>query len=161
MQTHYRYAVATLMLVAGAGTATAQTYYVPDPVDTVVDSRPLRLSPVQRTTIYRTIVPQSRGRAPIVREKIVTEPVAPVVEAPVAPPADAYAYDYYGSDYGYVPAPRAPLLAAPADAYAYAVGSRVPPNVRLAPLPPAVVAEVPAVRPHRYMRYFHPVLLVA
>jgi hypothetical protein len=40
------------------------------------------------------------------------------------------------------------------------VGSRVPATVRLAPLPPAVVAEVPAVRPYRYMRYFDRVLLV-
>jgi hypothetical protein len=164
MQTHYRYAAAAFMLLAGTGTATAQTYYAPDPVGPVVD-RPLQLTPAQRTTIYRTIVPQGRGRAPIVREKIVTEPIAPVVEAPIAPPPDAYAYDYYNSDYAYVPAPREYVPApreriAPADAYAYAVGAHVPPTVRLAPLPPAIVAEVPVVRPFRYMRYFDRVLLV-
>jgi uncharacterized protein DUF1236 len=167
MQTHYCYAAAAFMLLAGTGTATAQTYYAPGPAETVIDTGPLQLSLAQRTTIYRTIVPQGRGRAPIVREKIVTEPVAPVVQAPVAPPVGPYAYDYYGSDYAYVPAPReyvpAPrerIVAAPGDAYAYAVGSRVPPSVRLAPLPPAVVAEVPAVRSYRYMRYFDRVLLV-
>src|SRR5262249_50034086 len=87
--------------------------------------------------------------------------------APVAPPVDAYAYDYYGSDYAYVPAPReyvpAPrerIVAAPADAYAYAVGSRVPPSVRLAPLPSAVVAGVPWGRSFPSLRYFDRVLLI-
>jgi len=35
-----------------------------------------------------------------------------------------------------------------------------PASVRLMPLPPAVVAEVPVVRPYRYIRYFDRVLLV-
>ena len=48
-----------------------------------VSAPPLALTPAQRTTIYRTIIPQGRGREPIVRERIVTESVAPV--APVAP----------------------------------------------------------------------------
>src|SRR5262245_46723494 len=50
---------------------------------------PFALTPAQRTTIYRTIIPQGRGRGPIVRERIVTEPVAPapVVRERVAPPA--------------------------------------------------------------------------
>jgi len=46
-----------------------------------VSAPPLALTPAQRTTIYRTIIPQGRGRGPIVRERIVTESVAP---APVA-----------------------------------------------------------------------------
>jgi hypothetical protein len=162
MQMHYRHAAAALLLLAGTGTASAQNYYVPDPADTVIDTRPLQLSPAQRTTIYRTIVPQGRGRAPIVRERIVTEPVAPVVQERVVRSIDDYAY---GSDYAYVPAPRDAYVPAPReriapDAYAYAVGSRVPATVRLAPIPPAIVAEVPAVRPYRYMRYFDRVLLI-
>src|SRR5947199_39773 len=53
---------------------------------------PLALTPAQRTTIYRTIIPQGRGRGPIVRERIVTEPVvpAPVVRERVAPADSAY-----------------------------------------------------------------------
>ena len=38
-----------------------------------VATQPLALTPRQRTTIYRTIIPQGRGRAPIMRERIVTE----------------------------------------------------------------------------------------
>ena len=172
MQTQFSHAAVALMLLAGTGTASAQTIYTRDPVDTtVIDTRPLQLTLAQRTTIYRTIIPQGRGRAPIVRERIVTEPVAPVVqERVIRRSIDDYAYGGYGSDYAYVPAPReyvpAPrerIVTAPVDAYgdyAYAVGSHVPPTVRLAPIPPAVVAEVPAVRPYRYMRYFDRVLLV-
>src|SRR5262245_45240437 len=36
-------------------------------------TQPLALTPAQRTTIYRTIIPQGRGRGPIVKERIVTE----------------------------------------------------------------------------------------
>src|SRR5262249_8846559 len=115
---------------------------------------PLQLTPAQRTTIHRTIIPQGRGRAPIVRERIVTEPAVPTVrERIVTRPIDDYDYDYA----------YAPRRVAPADAYyhqADAVGSRVPPTVRLEPLPPALVAEVPVVRPYRYMRYFDRVLLI-
>src|SRR5215475_13208555 len=67
-----------------------------------VTAPPLALTPAQRTTIYRTIIPQGRGRGPIVRERIVTESVAPA------------------------PAVREPIANPPArSAYAYAVGSRV------------------------------------
>jgi hypothetical protein len=180
MQTQFSHAAVALMLLAGPGTASAQNYYAPE---TVIDTRPLQLTQAQRTTIYRTIIPQGRGRQPIVRERIVTEPVAPVVRERVITrtlddyaygsypngsyPSDSYAYGGYESDYAYVPppreyvpAPRERIVTAPADAYAYAVGSRVPATVRLAPIPPALVAEVPAVRPYRYMRYFDRVLLI-
>src|SRR5262249_22232572 len=154
----FSYAAVALLLLAGTGTASAQIVYTPDTAETVIDTRPLQLSQAQRTTIYRTIIPQGRGRQPIVRERIVTEPVAPIVrDRVITRSIDDYAYGGYGSygngyyDYGYVPAPReyvpAPrerIVTAPSDAYAYAVGARVPPAVRLAPLPPAVVAEVPA-----------------
>ena len=97
---------------------------------------PLALTPAQRTTIYRTIIPQGRGRGPIVRERIVTEPVAPapvVRERSVNPP--------------------------PASAYA-AVGSRVSDAYALAPMPQSVVATVPAVRSYRYTVINNRLLLV-
>ena len=102
----------------------------------VVTAPPLALTPAQRTTIYRTIIPQGRGRGPIVRERIVTEPVAPapvVRERSVNPP--------------------------PASAYA-AVGSRVSDAYALAPMPQSVVATVPAVRSYRYTVINNRLLLV-
>src|SRR5262245_60416877 len=97
MRSHFRHAAVALLLVAGTGTAGAQTYYreVADIIE------PLQLSPGQRTTIYRTIVPQRRG--PVVRERIVTEPVAPapVYRERVVTPIDEYAYDYPDDDYRY------------------------------------------------------------
>lgn len=161
MQTYYCHAAVALALLAGTGAANAQTYITRD-VDTTV-IQPLQLTTAQRTTIYRTIIPQGRGRAPIVRERIVTEPVAPRIrERIVTRPIDDYAYDNYAYDYrsDYAYGRR---RVAPADGYydyAYVVGSRVPPTVRLEPLPPALVAEVPAVRSYRYMRYFDHVLLI-
>ena len=101
-----------------------------------VNAPPLALTPAQRTTIYRTIIPQGRGRGPIVRERIVTEPVAPapvVRERSVNPP--------------------------PASAYA-AVGSRVSDAYALAPMPQSVVATVPAVRSYRYTVINNRLLLV-
>jgi hypothetical protein len=101
-----------------------------------VNAPPLALTPAQRTTIYRTIIPQGRGRGPIVRERIVTESVAPapvVRERSVNPP--------------------------PASAYA-AVGSRVSDAYALAPMPQSVVATVPAVRSYRYTVINNRLLLV-
>jgi hypothetical protein len=102
----------------------------------VVAAPPLALTPAQRTTIYRTIIPQGRGRGPIVRERIVTESVAPapvVRERSVNPP--------------------------PASAYA-AVGSRVSDAYALAPMPQSVVTTVPAVRSYRYTVINNRLLLV-
>src|SRR5215831_9879279 len=103
----------------------------------VVASEPLALTPAQRTTVYRTIIPQGRGRGPIVREKIVTEPVlpAPMVRERV-------------------------VTTAPAADYAYNVGTRVSDAYALAPLPRATVAAVPAVRSYRYMVINRRLLLV-
>src|SRR6516165_50389 len=101
-----------------------------------VNAPPLALTPAQRTTIYRTIIPQGRGRGPIVRERIVTETVAPapvVRERSVNPP--------------------------PASAYA-AVGSRVSDAYALAPMPQSVVATVPAARSYRYTVINNRLLLV-
>ena len=101
----------------------------------VVSAPPLALTPAQRTTIYRTIIPQGRGRGPIVQERIVTESVAP---APVA---------------------RERIAPAPS-AYAYAVGSRVADASALAPMPQAVASTVPGVRSYRYMVINNRLLLV-
>lgn len=100
----------------------------------VVTAPPLALTPAQRTTIYRTIIPQGRG--PIVKERIVTETVP-------------------------VPAVREGVVTRPAvSAYAYPVGSRVTDAYALAPLPQSVVATVPAVQSYRYMVINNRLLLV-
>jgi hypothetical protein len=112
-----------------------------DPDTRVVVAPAPALTPAQRTTIYRTIIPQGRGRGPIVRERIVTEtiPAAPVVrERVVTRPV--------GADYAYA-----------AD---YTVGSRVGDAYALAPLPQSVVTTVPAVRSYRYMVINNRLLLV-
>jgi hypothetical protein len=173
METYFCHAAVALVLVAGTGTAGAQTW-TRDPVDPYVRAAPLQLTPAQRTTIYRTIIPQGRGRGPIVKERIVTEPVAPapIVREQVVTPADDYAYGGYGydnrynnyrDDYAYVAPPLAPRRVAPADGYgdyAYAVGARVPATARLAPVPQAVVAQVPVVEAYRYMVFNGRVLLI-
>jgi hypothetical protein len=177
MMTNFGHATVVLALLAGTSSASAQYYreYDARPVIT----QPIPLTQAQRTTIYRTIIPQGRGRQPIVRERIVTEPVAPVVRERVVTGAlDAYAY---GDTYAYEPAPRyydtaprytydpAPRYqrryvvepdAYSANASAYVVGGRVPIATRLAPLPPALVAEVPEIRSYRYMNVGSRVLLV-
>jgi hypothetical protein len=119
--------------------------YEPRAYEPVVTAPPLALTPAQRTTIYRTIIPQGRGRGPIVREQIVTESVAP---APVVRERIA-------------PAPVGRERVAPAgSAYAYGVGSRVGDAYALAPMPQAVVSTVPAVRSYRYMVINNRLLLV-
>lgn len=117
--------------------------YEPRAYEPVVAAPPLALTPAQRTTIYRTIIPQGRGRGPIVRERIVTESVAPapvVRERSVNPPAG-------------------PAYAPAGSAYA-AVGSRVSDAYALAPMPQSVVATVPAVRSYRYTVINNRLLLV-
>jgi|SRR5262245_30780740 len=69
--THYRHAAIAAVLLASAGAASAQTTVITrEPVEsrTVVTTGPLQLTPVQRQTIYRTIV----------RERV--SPAAPTVE---------------------------------------------------------------------------------
>src|SRR5204863_9782018 len=63
--------------------AVYQERYVPRAYDAyayepVVTAPPLAIAPTERTVINRTIIPRSRGRAPIVRERVITETVAPV-----------------------------------------------------------------------------------
>ncbi|HMF23088.1 MAG TPA: DUF1236 domain-containing protein [Pseudolabrys sp.] len=57
--TYFRHAAIVAALLAGASTAGAQTTVITrEPVEsrTVVTTEPLQLTPVQRRTIYRTIV---------------------------------------------------------------------------------------------------------
>lgn len=57
--THFRHAVIVIALIGGASAASAQTTVITrEPVEsrTVVTTEPLQLTPVQRRTIYRTIV---------------------------------------------------------------------------------------------------------
>jgi hypothetical protein len=143
------------LVVAGtAGIASAQTYYTREPLDVrPVINDTLQLTPSQRTTIYRTIVPQGRGRAPIVRERIVIEPAAPVVqERIVRSPAPVYAAPTYSrpgyDDYAY------------AGDYALAVGSPVPRAAPLAPFPQPLVTRVPVLQGYKYMVINNRLLLV-
>jgi hypothetical protein len=68
--THFRHAVLLAALLAGAGSAGAQTTVITrEPVESrTVVTGPVQLTPVQRQTIYRTIV----------RERVV--PAPPTVE---------------------------------------------------------------------------------
>ncbi|HEY5378354.1 MAG TPA: DUF1236 domain-containing protein [Pseudolabrys sp.] len=59
--THFRHAAIAAALLAGAGTANAQTTVItrePVQTQTIVTQQPIKLTPVQRQTIYRTIVRQ-------------------------------------------------------------------------------------------------------
>ena len=76
MMTNFGHAAVVLALLAGTSSASAQYYRDYDA--RAVVTQPVPLTQAQRTTIYRTIIPQGRGRQPIVRERIVTEPVAPL-----------------------------------------------------------------------------------
>jgi hypothetical protein len=72
--TYFRHAAIAATLLASAGAAIAQTTVITrEPVEsrTVVTTEPLQLTPVQRRTIYRTIV----------RERVT--PARPTVEYPV------------------------------------------------------------------------------
>jgi hypothetical protein len=122
MQALFRHAAVAFALVAGTATASAQTVITRDPFETrTVRARPLELTPVQRTTVYRTIEPQGRGRAPIVRERIVTEQyeVAPLPgERVVARDAD-YAYSARPPTWG-----ERMTAQSVGSSYAYVVGAR-------------------------------------
>ena len=173
--TNFGHAAIVLALLAGTSSASAQSFRDYD-ARTVI-TQPVPLTQAQRTTIYRTIIPQGRGRQPIVRERIVTEPVAPVVrERVVTGDLDAYAYGdgyAYSNGYGYrdpyayrgayASEPRYQRRYVEPDAYAanaYVVGARVPVATRLAPIPPALIADVPVIRSYRYMTVGERVLLV-
>jgi len=74
--THFRHAAIAAALLAGVGTASAQTTVITrEPVETrtVVTTQPLALTPVQRQTVYRTIVRQRPlATAPTVEYRVGT-----------------------------------------------------------------------------------------
>lgn len=165
MPTHFRQLLgqtaATLAIAALGGlttapSATAQSVIVQEPVETrTIVREPLALTPAQRTTIYRTVVPQGRGKQPIVRERIVTETVgrsAPVRERVVVEPSmrERVVVD---------PPVRERVITAPTEVD-YVVGDRVPASVRLATFPDRIVREVPATRGYRYMVVNDRILLI-
>src|SRR5262245_2101580 len=85
-------------MLAIAGPAAAQTWvYEPEAARyyarayTPVVEQPI--AQTQRTVVSRTVIPQGRGRAPIVKERIVTETTSPIAPRVVARAvADDYAY---------------------------------------------------------------------
>jgi hypothetical protein len=101
---------------------------------------------VEYSTTYRTVVPQARGRAPIVRERIVTETVPAgqmtrqgVLAAPVGVDYSEYMADRAAADYALAPLP--PVVVAPS-------ARRV---VVTPPVPRVVVNPAPAPTAYRYM----------
>jgi len=101
---------------------------------------------VEYSTTYRTVVPQARGRAPIVRERIVTETVPAgqmtrqgVLAAPVGVDYPEYMADRAAADYALAPLP--PVVVAPP-------ARRV---VTTPPVPRVVVNPAPAPTAYRYM----------
>ena len=83
--TYFRHAAIVPVLLAGAGTASAQTTVITrEPVEsrTVVTTEPLQLTPVQRRTVYRTIVRERVRRRPncstaqVANLKCITSPSA-------------------------------------------------------------------------------------
>jgi hypothetical protein len=94
---HFRPACLAVAMLAVAGPAAAQTWvYQPDSYyarayQPVVVEQPV--AQTQRTIVNRTVIPQGRGRAPIVKERIVTETTSPIAPRVVARTvADDYAY---------------------------------------------------------------------
>jgi hypothetical protein len=151
MRTYFRQAIctsvaalATISMSGVYNAAVAQAVFVEEPAARTVVREPLALTPAQRTTIYRTIVPRGRGKQPIVRERVVTETMgsAPVRERVVVEPP-------LGER----------VIAAPTEVE-YVVGGRVPASARLAAFPDRIVREVPATRGYRYMVVNDRLLLV-
>ena len=151
MRTYFRQAICTnvaaLATISMSGTfnaAVAQAVFVEELAARTGVREPLSLTPAQRTTIYRTIVPRGRGKQPIVRERVVTETMgsAPVRERVVVEPP-------LGER----------VIAAPTEVE-YVVGSRVPASARLATFPDRIVREVPVTRGYRYMVVNDRLLLV-
>ena len=170
MISHFRPACLALALAVMAGPACAQTWiyesdngarvyrprvvyqerYVPRVYNSyayepVVAAPAVTLAPTQRTVVDRTVIPQGRGRGPIVRERIVTETTAPRV---VARPAVDYAYRPRVTEaYALAPAPAPRVVTRP---LVVDYGPRVTESYALAPLARPVVS-VPAVQPYRYI----------
>jgi hypothetical protein len=111
-------------LVATASPAAAQNWYYDNgarwsPAGAPVYTAPEYIAPTQRTVIDRTVIPQGNGRAPIVRERVVTDTYNTTVTAPAAVATDAYAYVPPASTYTYTPPASTYTYLPPAPAYTY------------------------------------------
>lgn len=115
-----------------------------------VAAAPLLLDPVQRRIVYRTIVQQ---------QVVPGAPFYPARPA-VIPSTTGYGYgiapDTDDVDDVYVEQEAAPTVY-PAR---YVVGSRLPADIMLAPVPAATALRVPAIRPYSYARVGGRLLLV-
>jgi hypothetical protein len=101
------------------------------------------LAPIQRTVVTRTIIPQGRGRGPIVKERIVSETSASRVVTRPAVADYAYRRPTVTEAYALAPAPAPRLVTRP---LVVDYGRRVTDAYALAPLVQPVVA---APRPYR------------
>jgi hypothetical protein len=168
MISHLRPACLALALAATAGPACAQTWvyerdnsaqvYQPRVVyqeryqerfvprvynsyayEPVATAPAVALAPIQRTVVTRTIIPQGRGRGPIVKERIVSETSAPRVVTRPAAVDYAFRRPTVTEAYALAPAPAPRPLVVD-------YGRRVTDSYALAPLVQPVVA---APRPYR------------
>ena len=90
--THFRHAAIAAALIAGATTANAQTTVItrePVQTQTIVTEQPLQLTPVQRRTIYRTIVRERVVQAQPTIEYRVGMRVPPTAQVYTVPEAVA------------------------------------------------------------------------
>jgi hypothetical protein len=111
----------------------------------VVTAPPVAVARTRRTVVSRTIIPQGRGRGPIVKERIVTETTAPVVRSRVVD----YGYGSAVADaYALAPAPVPRVVTRPV---VVEYGPRAIDSYALAPIEQPVVTTVPVVRPYRYI----------
>ena len=81
--THFRHAAIVAALLASAGAVGAQTTVItrePEEPRTVVTTGPVQLTPVQRQTIYRTIVREPVAPAPPTVEYRIGARVPPSVQ---------------------------------------------------------------------------------
>ncbi len=119
--------------------APAYNAYAYEPV---VSAPAVAVGRTQRTVVSRTIIPQGRGRGPIVKERIVSETTGPVVTRPAA--VD-YAYRPAVTDaYALAPLPAPRVVRRP---LVVDYGPRVTESYALAPIAQPVVTTV---RPYRY-----------
>jgi hypothetical protein len=173
MRTNFRHAICktgtalTLIMVSGAlNVAAAQTIITTEPAQTrTIVREPLTLTPAQRTTIYRTIIPQGRGKQPIVKEREVRETVgrrAPVSERVVTEPAmrERVISEPVVRERVVVDPPLRERVVTRPSEVEYVVGDRVPATVELAAFPDTVIRDVPAARGYRYMIVNDRLLLV-
>ncbi len=90
--THFRHAAIAAALIVGATTANAQTTVItrePVQTQTIVTEQPLQLTPVQRRTIYRTIVRERVVQAQPTIEYRVGMRVPPTAQVYTVPEAVA------------------------------------------------------------------------